>query len=68
MSYSEFSFSEVIEKFSLTTEERIDIFADVPELEPSPFLKQALTNYFPFLIPSNSEKNSFGSVNFSTFG
>ena len=56
MSYSEFSFSEVIEKFSLTTEERMGIFADVPELEPSPFLKQALTNYFPFLRPSDNEK------------
>lgn len=56
MSYSEFSFSEVLEKFSLTTEEQVGIFADTPELEPSPFLKQALINYFPFLRPSDNEK------------
>ena len=56
MSYGEFSFSDVLEKFSLTTDERMGIFADVPELEPSPFLKQALANYFPFLRPSDNEK------------
>ncbi len=56
MSYSEFSFTEVIDKFGLNTEERMGIFADVPELEPSLLLKQILTEYFPLLRASDNEK------------
>ena len=56
MRYSEFSFTEVIDKFGLNTEERMGIFADVPELEPSLLLKQILTEYFPLLRASDNEK------------
>ncbi|MBR8836364.1 MAG: hypothetical protein DSM106950_20665 [Stigonema ocellatum SAG 48.90 = DSM 106950] len=56
MSYSEFSFVEVIDQFGLVTEERMGIFADVPDLEPSFLLKQILTEYFPLLRASDNEK------------
>ncbi|MBO3459899.1 hypothetical protein G7B40_030145 [Aetokthonos hydrillicola Thurmond2011] len=56
MSYSDFSFAEVLEKFDLKTEEKMGVFADFPEVEPSDFLKEAIKRYFPLLRASDNEK------------
>jgi hypothetical protein len=56
VSYSDFSFAEVLEKFDLKTEEKMGVFADFPEVEPSDFLKEAIKRYFPLLRASDNEK------------
>ncbi len=56
MSYSEFSLAKVKKAFNLTTVEKRDIFADVPELAASPSLVELLNYQLPIAVGSNSEK------------
>ena len=56
MAYSEFTLSKVKQQFNLTTFEKIDIFASIPELEESQWLKETLQYYLPLVRGSNSEK------------
>lgn len=56
MVYSEFTLSKVKQQFNLTTFEKIDIFASIPELEESQWLKETLQYYLPLVRGSNSEK------------
>lgn len=56
MSYSEFTLERVKREFNLTTFEKLDIFAEVPELECSKWLTETLQYYQPIVRGSNSEK------------
>ena len=56
MAYSEFTLSKVKQQFNLTTFEKVDIFASIPELEESQWLKETLQYYLPLVRGSNSEK------------
>ncbi|MCJ8282489.1 MAG: hypothetical protein MJK14_22340 [Rivularia sp. ALOHA_DT_140] len=55
-SYSKFTLAKVKEKFELITNEKIDLFIDTPNLEPSMFLKDILAYNLPIALASNSEK------------
>ncbi|MEQ8756092.1 MAG: hypothetical protein RID09_21625 [Coleofasciculus sp. G1-WW12-02] len=56
MSYSEFSLAKAKQEFGLTTLEKRDIFADVPELASSNLLAEVLNYNLPIALGSNSEK------------
>jgi len=56
MSYSEFSLTKAKQQFGLTTWEKRDIFADVPELAASHLLTEILDYNLPIALGSNSEK------------
>ena len=56
MAYSEFNLEMVKKDFNLTTLERLNIFADAPEVESSQWLKDTLQYYQPIVRGSNSEK------------
>lgn len=56
MAYSEFTLERVKREFNLSTFEKSNIFADVPELESSKWLKETLQYYQPIVRGSNSEK------------
>lgn len=56
MSYSQFSLAKVKKEFELTTFEYTDIFAAIPELEPSEYLAETLRYNVPLALASNSEK------------
>ncbi|MFB2923765.1 hypothetical protein [Aerosakkonema funiforme] len=56
MSYSEFSLTKAKQEFGLTTLEKRDIFADVPELDASNLLTEILNYNLPIALGSNSEK------------
>lgn len=42
MPYSQFTLEGVKKAFNLTLCDRFDLFADIPDLEPSSFLKETL--------------------------
>lgn len=42
MAFSDFTFPEVLSQFGLTLENRLDLFADVPSVTPSPILRDSL--------------------------
>lgn len=56
MSYSDFTLTKAKQHFSLTTWEKPDIFADVPELVASELLINILNYNQPIALGSNSEK------------
>ncbi|ACK71425.1 conserved hypothetical protein [Gloeothece citriformis PCC 7424] len=56
MAYSEFSLAKVKQDFGLTTLEKQDIFALVPELTPSRLLTETLNYNLPIALVTNSEK------------
>lgn len=56
MPYSEFSLAKAKKAFNLTTVEKRDIFADIPELTASPSLVELLNYQLPIAVGSNSEK------------
>jgi len=56
MFYSEFSLTKAKQEFGLTTLEKRDIFADVPELASSKLLTEILNYNLPIALGSNSEK------------
>lgn len=56
MSYGDFSFSEVLDTFNLTTEESEGIFSNIKPKELSSLYKQTLVEYIKFVSLSSSEK------------
>jgi hypothetical protein len=56
MSYSEFSLARTKHDFGLTTWEKRDIFADVPELAASDLLREVLNYNLAIALGSNTEK------------
>ncbi|MHC5594973.1 MAG: hypothetical protein ACYTXC_03225 [Nostoc sp.] len=56
MAYSEFSLAKAKQEFSLTTLEKRDIFAAVPELTASNLLAETLNYNLEIALGSNSEK------------
>jgi hypothetical protein len=56
MAYSDFSISELKQRFNLVIEENRDLFADVPEADVPPFLVDKLTRYMPLAVNINTEK------------
>ncbi len=55
-SYSKFTLAKVKDKFELTTNEKVDLFIDAPNLEPSLLLTETLAYNLPLALASNSEK------------
>jgi hypothetical protein len=56
MAYSDFSLREVLERFHLTLADVPDLFAAVPEVEPSPLLRALLPEFLPLALAINTEK------------
>jgi hypothetical protein len=56
MSYSEFSLAKVKKQFGLKTSEKIDLFADIQEINCGQYLKETLYYNSPLALASNSEK------------
>lgn len=56
MPYSSFSLQDVVEQFSLTLEERIELFTNVELVKPSDFLIMTLDENVPLATAINSEK------------
>ncbi|MFB2967679.1 hypothetical protein ACE1CD_01780 [Aerosakkonema sp. BLCC-F183] len=56
MSYSDFSLAKAKQEFGLTTLEKRDIFADIPELAASNLLTEILNYNLSIALGSNSEK------------
>lgn len=56
MSYSEFSLVAVEKTFNLTISDRVNLFAETPELESSDWLKETLDYNVPIALGSNTEK------------
>ena len=56
MAYSDFSISELKQRFQLVIEENTDLFADVPEADVPPFLLDKLNRYLPLAVNINTEK------------
>lgn len=46
MAYSDFKLNELVKQFDLTLNENLDIFADIPEVEPSENLKFSLNTVY----------------------
>jgi len=57
MSYSQFSIEEIKTTFGLTISEKFGIFADIPEIEYSDFLAQALQKYIPLALAIDTKKS-----------
>jgi hypothetical protein len=56
MAYSDFTLEKVQKKFDLTISEDLDLFANVPELEPSILLTKFLAEYAQLALKINTEK------------
>src|SRR5712691_3682960 len=56
MPYSNFTLREVLDRFRLSLVEVPDLFADVHEAEPSPFLRTLLQEFLPLALAINTEK------------
>lgn len=56
MSYSDFTLETVRKKLHLTIDEKVDIFADVLELQPSDLLTNTLNYNLPLALAINTEK------------
>ncbi len=56
MAYSDFTLSEIKEKFQLTLEEYADIFCDVGEADISDFLSETLRENIPLALAIHTEK------------
>jgi hypothetical protein len=57
MAYSDFTLSLVKKKFQLNLVEKINLFQDSPELQPSPLLQEILEDNLPLALASNTEKS-----------
>lgn len=55
MTFSDFTLRSALRDFGLTEERDTDLFADVPPLEPSPFLRVWLDEFAPVAIGVGSE-------------
>ncbi|MEY3222884.1 MAG: hypothetical protein RLZZ203_1740 [Cyanobacteriota bacterium] len=56
MAYSDFKLQEVVRKFGLTINEKVDLFADTPERESSTILDAILKNNIALALAINTEK------------
>ncbi|BAZ12353.1 hypothetical protein NIES4071_41830 [Calothrix sp. NIES-4071] len=56
MSYSDFTFIEVLNKFGLTREERSGVFSQAAEIEPTDFFKTGFNRTYRLLGVSGTEK------------
>lgn len=56
MSYREFNLAKVKTTFNLTTSEKSQLFAKLPEVAPSKYLCETLDYNVPLALASNSEK------------
>lgn len=56
MAYSDFTLDRVLRTFDLTLSEQVDLFATVPELEPSTLLADSLRKNLPLALASNTDK------------
>ncbi|WP_353734902.1 MULTISPECIES: hypothetical protein [unclassified Okeania] len=59
MPYSDLTLPKIQQEFSLTINEQVDFFANIPEVQPSDFLKQTLQNNLPLALAINTEKARF---------
>lgn len=57
MSYSNFSLNAAIKQFSLTIQDKQDLFANIPEIQPSPYLDFTLNYNFSLATEINTEKS-----------
>jgi hypothetical protein len=57
MAYSDFTLAKVREAFNLIIEEDRDLFAEVPQAQPSELLSMILKEYLNLAIAINSEKS-----------
>ncbi|MEG4119685.1 hypothetical protein QUA43_19730 [Microcoleus sp. N9_B4] len=57
MTYKDFNLKTVTKNFGLTIGDRIDLFATVPELEPSSLLVEVLKENVPIALSSNTDKS-----------
>ncbi len=57
MPYSNFSLSTVIKQFSLVLNDKHDLFADIPEVQPSAYLDFTLKYNLPLASEINTEKS-----------
>ena len=56
MPYSQFTIEEIKTNFGITISEKFGIFADIPEIEFSDFLRQSFQEYLPLALAINTEK------------
>ena len=56
MAYSDFDLRTALTDFSLTSEERVDLFPNVPPVEPSEALRAWLDEFAPFALGLGSER------------
>jgi hypothetical protein len=56
MSYSDFTLLDLKQRFRLTIDESIDLFADVAEVDLPPRLADTLARYLPLALNLNTEK------------
>jgi len=56
MSYREFSLAKVKKAFNLSIEEKVDIYANIPELECSQLLAETLSYNVPLALAISTEK------------
>ncbi len=57
MAYSDFTtLAKVRESFNLTVEEPLDLFGDIPEVQPSSYLQTTLTENLSLATAINTEK------------
>lgn len=57
MAYSSFSLKDVKQKLGITVIENEKLFANIPGVEISPFLKTTLDKYVPLALAINTEKS-----------
>ena len=57
MSYSDFTLDRVKKAFDLTLSDKVDLFADAPELDCSDILTETLRENVPLALASNTEKS-----------
>ncbi|MDQ2100933.1 MAG: hypothetical protein QQW96_25205 [Tychonema bourrellyi B0820] len=56
MPYSQFSIEQIKTNFGITLTRTVGLFAGIPEIEPSNFLKETLQFNLPLALEINSEK------------
>ena len=54
MAYSDFTLEKVQKSFDLTISEDLDIFANIPDLEPSILLTEFLADYAQLALKINT--------------
>ena len=62
MTYHDFNLKTVTKNFGLTIGDRIDLFATVPELEPSSLLVEVLKENVPIALSSNTDKSRLSMI------